>query len=136
MKKRKTLIIFVLILTIALFGLLIKDKIGAFMLAEFPQNDCIKEYRALGMRSGKDYVKGEIIVGFKEGINEDQAHKIVDSLGLSIKDFFTKPVKIEEKTIIVAMVNVPDGNEVEWICRLRENPQIEGVSVNGIGHID
>ena len=61
----------------------------------------------------KNFQSGEIDVGFKKDMSEQEIQNFTKSKGLKLKSF------IDE--INSARVVVPDGEELEWVCKLTDN---------------
>ncbi|MEK6852483.1 MAG: hypothetical protein AABX59_01260, partial [Nanoarchaeota archaeon] len=78
-----------------------------------------------------NYIKGEIIVKFKEGVNKDNVSELVSSFGLSLKDY-------NPSFLNVAVVAVPVGSENSWIIKFQEHDIVEYAQLNriyGIGPV-
>jgi hypothetical protein len=69
-----------------------------------------------GNCNGGEYVNGVIIVGFNEGVTEEQADQLISSYNLKWA------VLIQEPELFVT-VNVTEGTEQQWIETF-ENEQI------------
>lgn len=71
------------------------------------------------------YSKGELIVDFNQNLSEEQVNNFLksfvgsDELSLSDRYFSSS----ENRRII----RVPEGTEIEWMCKFRENNLVEAV---------
>ncbi|MCH7902780.1 hypothetical protein IIC68_03435 [archaeon] len=91
---------------------------------------CVNEWDAKNLKPDVDYVPGEILIGFKESIPENQAKQIIQSYGLEIKDILDFTIGNEYAIIVHA--EVEEGSEFIWICNLMENESVEYAELNGI----
>lgn len=91
-----------------------------------PVQSCINEYEAKNLKPGEDFVPGEVIVKFQENLKDDEAKAIISSYGLVWKRSLYVPNS--------ALIEVPNGTEFEWICKLPENSKIINAEQNGIDH--
>jgi len=68
-----------------------------------------------------DLYPGIVTVEFEEGVLESEAMNIIMSYGLSFREYSLG------KTLntISGEVLVKEGSEIEWACRLKENPKIK-----------
>lgn len=83
---------------------------------ELRLQDCVKELN-LGLYEdeGLQYIKGEIIVQFKQNISEITAKRLIQSYGLTIK----KEYEWTPESINHVVLNVPNGEEAGITCKLR-----------------
>ena len=79
---------------------------------------------------GKTYVCGNVIVLFRDNVSKSQ---IADFLKKNnLKTSGTSSVLLE---INSAVILVPVGQEKEWVEKLKQYPEVESASLNGISHI-
>lgn len=71
------------------------------------------------------YVVGEILVGFNEGVSEDQANNLIESYGLTAKDF-------KQIITLLALVVVPDCTEEQWIVTFEQEDIVSHAELNYI----
>ena len=134
MKKPRLILIILAILILGVVVVLIipssfYERIPLINLQEkqlTPVQTCINEYEEKNLKPGEDFVPGEVIVGFKENLQEDEAKAIISSYGLVWKRSLLVPDS--------AIIEVPSGTEFEWVCKLRENSNIISAEQNGIHH--
>lgn len=93
----------VLIISLFFFFLISQKYIGA-KLCENMRNEKFKSY-----------IKGKIIVNFKEGINNEEAMKIIKQYDLNYDN---------QEWSNMLFVNVPKGDELKWTCRIEQNNKI------------
>ncbi len=72
-----------------------------------------------------EYASGELIVSFKDNVTGVEAENIISSYGLSIKEF-------HNAVSIWALVNVPEGEEQNWINILEKENIINSAELNSI----
>lgn len=84
------------------------------------ERECI-----LDLMNHAPYAKGSIIVSFPDGTSEEEAEGIIISHGLSVRRlgqlFDVNPW---------GTVYVPEGREIEWVCRLRLDDRIKSASLD------
>lgn len=90
-----------------------------------PNQVCLAELK----KSTGEFVKGEILIGFKSELSADQIRSILDKYGLTSKQ------QLDFPSTKILLVVVPTGEEFEWICRLKVDSAIESVNVNGVNRI-
>jgi len=74
-------------------------------------------------KAPEEYAPGDIIVGFKEDVKEDEAKSLLNSLNLTFE--FNSPLS-------AAIVKVPKGYEIEWICKIKNYDIVRYAELNGI----
>ena len=117
MIKRNVGILLGLILVVAIgIGIYYQNSTstGAF-------NKCVTQTKT-AFDSTKEAVPGQIVVGFKQGVNTEAAKKVISSYTLS-----TLSDLVLEKDKVMVDVKTPEGQEIEWLCKLRQNKQVEFV---------
>jgi len=77
--------------------------------------------------AGENYVIGEILLGFGENINKNTALNFITENGLSVKN--------DLWSLKAFLVEVPEGSEISWICKLQNNEIVRYAELNGIGSI-
>ena len=92
---------------------------------------CVEEYETKNLLSGKDYVAGEIMLGF-EGGSKEEAMKIIESHGFKYGRIV--PIKSMPTIWIVALTD--KGKEVEGVCKLRGDSRIKNADLNYIGGLE
>lgn len=65
---------------------------------------------------GKTHFSGEIVLKFNEDVTENQAINMIESNNLKVNLSYYKTREI--------FVNVPEGSEIQWVCRFKDNPNI------------
>lgn len=78
--------------------------------------------------SAEDYVQGEIIVGFNDGVTEIIADELIESYGLTWES--NSPFTFWK------LVKVPVGEEEKWIDIFSEEEIVYYAELNGIISID
>jgi len=79
-----------------------------------------------GQNLSDNFVKGEVLVLFKEGVSLEEAGQVVKSFGLTIEDAGSF------NFIRSLLVKVPEGEEQMWICKVSSNPQVKSAEPNNI----
>lgn len=89
--------------------------------ASKPKQDtsCIDGYKNI---QDDDYANGEVIVGFTPSVSFEGAKKVVATYGLTFKEGI--------RYIDNLHVNVPQGREIEWVCKLKTDPNIAYTQLN------
>ena len=88
--------------------------------------ECIEGLESMNLEPEIDYVPGEMLVLFYEGVSNQSATDILEGFNVKI---------IKSYSIINSfLVEVDEGKEFEWICKLQEDPNVESAELNGIGH--
>lgn len=64
----------------------------------------------------KTHFSGEIVLKFNEDVTENQAINMIESNNLKVNLSYYKTREI--------FVNVPEGSEIQWVCRFKDNPNI------------
>jgi len=78
----------------------------------------------------KDYVEGQILVGFKEDVTREQAEELIDSYGLSYESIFTGPNAWIDPLLKSMKVYVPNGKEQEWIKLFEKEALVDYAELN------
>jgi len=90
-----------------------------FICVNSPENSCpITE----------EYVPGELILGFNEGISKEQAEELIEQLDLTLKQ------DSDLWNLNVLVINVPVGEEQTWIKTLEQESIVDYAELNGIVH--
>lgn len=63
----------------------------------------------------EDYLDGKVVVNF-DGIGKEEAKKVIEEYDLKYE--------VNKKWTNLLIVNVPDGEELKWACRLEQNNKI------------
>ena len=88
---------------------------------------CVNDYNQQYKNSSNDYAKSKILISFIKGITEQDARTTVSAHGLSIDKignrFSDNPW---------ALINVPSGEEIKWICKISQDEKIESAELNTI----
>lgn len=72
--------------------------------------ECLEQYKDLV--PGKDYVKGSILLEFDKGITKQEADLFIEK-----NDVYNELEMVDyNKAINSAVVKVPGGKEIEYIC--------------------
>ncbi len=69
----------------------------------------------IGQKEDGNFVKGEIMVGFKDNVSINDAQEIIYSLGLNAKN------NTSYNTSKFLLVKVPEGTELKWVCVFKQN---------------
>lgn len=77
----------------------------------------VKEHRI-------NYAKESIIVMFEDDVSKEEGREIVQDYGLTVMSEFTSINGVE--------VKVPEGQEFEWICKLRSDDRVSSAELNKI----
>ncbi len=81
------------------------------------------EWEEAMIAGGTDYVEGELIVSFIEGVSVESAQVILEWYSdLTIDHSFG--------TRATFVVNVTSGTEIEWICSLKGHSLIDDVELS------
>jgi len=80
---------------------------------------CLKERDIPG-----EYVKGEVLIEFQPRFTEEEINNFLGEL----------ESEGEINIIEVDHIKVPEGKELEWICRLKENEIVQEAYFNMIAH--
>lgn len=99
MKKSKTILLFILVL---------------FLLA----NAC----NTTSSESELDYVPGEVLITFEEGVQETDIKQRIEVLELEWKNYL--------ENLGFALIGVPVGEEKLWVGKLKEEPMIRNAELN------
>jgi len=86
------------------------------------QRDCFIKYQGI---NPEQYTTGQLIVGFKEDITEQDAENLIRNHELSIKNWGVDFSKFHWATI-----KVPAGEEIDYICLLEKNSDITHASLD------
>lgn len=79
-----------------------------------------------------DYVEGEIIVAFEETITNTEAESVIENdLNLVIQKWIT-----DEPNTKIVLVDVPEGEEANWITTAEQNSSVKYAELNRIVTID
>jgi len=73
-------------------------------------NNCVADMKIT--LQGQSYASNSIIVGFKDGINDEQIKQLIYSNGLKYTKF---------NSLNAAVVNLPDTSAIDWICKFKAN---------------
>lgn len=101
------------------------NNIGGQILSSFKFISAEENCDALkGQQDSRDFVKGEILVGFQDDVSFDEAQAIISDLGLTIKD------NRAFENLKILGVKVAEGEELKWICVLKNNPKVKYAEIN------
>jgi len=81
---------------------------------------------AENLLAGKDYVGGELVIGFNEGTSKNQAKGLILEFGLTLKDVSG----LENLDTVV--IEVPIGEEQVWIERFENTNIVSYVKLNDL----
>lgn len=90
-------------------------------------NECIVNQTAK-FSAAKEYVKGNLLVNFKNDVSVDVAKNIINSLGYSYNDELLGSYS----NIHTLSVIVPIGSEISASCSILKNINVADVGPNGI----
>ena len=88
-----------------------------------PYRKCMREISSDLKINKSQYLKGDVIVNFKDTASKEEQARIIQSYNYQIVYRYSKNS---------ALVKVPSGQEMDSICRLRGSPQISSASLNVI----
>jgi len=84
----------------------------------------------------KDYVEGQILVGFNEDVTKKQAEELIENYGLSYyESVFTGPSAWESPLLKVMKVYVDNGEEQNWIDIFEDESLVKYAELNGIAEV-
>lgn len=82
-------------------------------------------------KNPSDYVKGQILVGFKPGVELTTAKALVSGKGLTLVQ---EPEKWEA-SVKWLVVKVPEGQEQKWITAFEKESIVAYAELNGIARV-
>jgi hypothetical protein len=88
------------------------------------EEKCVAKHS--GYSSG-DYGEGEIIIGFNRSVTQQEAEKIFTSYDLTIRELHNLG-----DSYSWAVVYVPKGQEIKWVCKLPLDNRIDNANLNFI----
>lgn len=109
-----------MIITIVILATL---SILSYNYYQSPYMKCMREMSSDLKVHKSQYLKGDIIVNFKEGTSKEEQTQTINSYGYQIVYWYSKNS---------ALVKVPSGHEMESICRLRGSSLISSSGINVI----
>lgn len=115
--------IFLIITVIVFFVLYTPKEVSLSVQA------CIDKWLAKDLKANKDFVAGQLIIGFIDEVSTiEQMQSVLNEYEL---------VEFDKKigSLPAAVVKVPKTLEFEWLCRLEEHQQIKYVELNGLAYI-
>ncbi|NIP42344.1 MAG: hypothetical protein GWO41_05230 [candidate division Zixibacteria bacterium] len=71
----------------------------------------------------ESFVRGQVIVDFLNAVPIPEAQTAIDDLGLSWNETLSERLKI-------ALINVPEGHEREWVNELNKNELVQAAQLN------
>jgi len=113
MKRKLMAIITASLLTLG--GLSISPAYSNDNTKEQHYTTCIERYK--NMTPGKDYVEGNIIIGFEEGITREAAKQFIENYNKNKELEIIRYWNDFDKTGWTT-VKVPKGKEIEYACSL------------------
>ena len=98
------------------------DESGAGSTISASVQACMDDYTG-----AYNFVPGSITVVFVDGTTEEEGRTIIEENGLSVEDYLSYLSSWE--------VTVPEGDEIEWVCRFEEDGSVDWASVNPMHYI-
>lgn len=84
-------------------------------------NNCVADMKIT--LKDQDYASDSIIVGFKDGVNDEQINNLIYGNGLKHTKF---------NSINATVVRLPDTSAIDWICKLKASDIVSYVEPNFI----
>lgn len=109
------------------FGPITRERINASKTVV--SNECIVNQTAK-FSAAKEYVKGNLLISFKNDLSIEAAKNIITSLGYS----YTDELLNSYSNIHAMVVIVPVGEEIVSSCSILKNSNVTDVGPNGIAH--
>lgn len=82
--------------------------------------ECIEQKKQGEYSSMRGYVPAKVSVLFRSGINKTEAKSLIESYGLNVSSFLS----VGQDDSLYVVVNVPEGLELEWMCRFERNENV------------
>ena len=79
------------------------------------------------IRTGPEYAEGDVVVRFNDEVTEEAGTKLVENLGLKVKDQILRRK--------VFLVGVPAGEEKNWVDKFAAMKEVKYSHLNHIARI-
>jgi len=92
-----------------------------------PQETCVQKEKRITKEKNIEYQPGTLLVSFKTTVTFSQAKLLIDSKGLKLHN---SPSLEDFENSRWLTVNVPQGEEFDWMCTLRASSEVKSATLN------